>query len=204
MSTYPLVERRIVPRPYRRRQWPPPERTASNLLEIFESTVDAHPRSFALVCGATRITYRDLDALGNRVARALIDRRIGPGAKVALMVPRSIDSYAALVGVLKCGATYMPVDHLHPPERLALALEGSGVRAIVTNAEISLRLPRFDGVVLRMDADRRVINAEPPVRLARSNLRAHESPSPFFGMSIEELWIAYPGGATLELAEWGV
>lgn len=144
---------------------------AAALHELFEHAADAHAGSTAVLAGAATVTYRALDALANRVARALRARGIERGSIVALMLPRSIDAYAAMLGILKAGAAYVPVDPAHPADRVRFLLSNSGARAIVTSAKVARGLPQFDGVMLRMDADRRVVDAESPARLTNAAVR---------------------------------
>jgi amino acid adenylation domain-containing protein len=185
--TYPLTERRTVTRPNRNTQRETRAASFAALHGMFESTADANPDSTAVIFGSAQISYRELDALSNRVARALRARGVDRGAIVALMVPRSIDAYAAMLGILKAGAAYVPVDTGYPPERIAFMLGNSGARALVTTSAVARTLPAFDGVVLRMDADRRVIDAEPPERLTRDEVRVSQD---------DLCYIIYTSGST--------
>jgi amino acid adenylation domain-containing protein len=141
------------------------------LHHVFESTVDARGDAAAVIDGDTTISYRALDALANRVARALRARGVERGATVALTMPRSIDAYAAMLGILKAGAAYVPVDPAYPLDRIRFLLSNSGARAMVTTADLARSMPQFDRVVLRMDADRRVIDAESAAPLPNTSVR---------------------------------
>jgi amino acid adenylation domain-containing protein len=73
----------------------------------------------ALVCGEDRLTYAELNARANRVARGLVDQGVGPESLVALALARSADVVVGILGVLKAGAAYLPLDAEYPAERIA-------------------------------------------------------------------------------------
>ncbi|MGW4898825.1 non-ribosomal peptide synthetase, partial [Kitasatospora sp. NPDC004240] len=91
--------------------------------EAFAAQAAATPDATALVRGDERLTYRQLDILANRFAHALIARGIGPEQIVAVALPRSVESVVAVLGVLKAGAAYLPVDPAYPEARIAFMLE---------------------------------------------------------------------------------
>jgi amino acid adenylation domain-containing protein len=76
-------------------------------------------------------TYADLDARANRVARALVALGVGPGDRVAVWLPKSAEAVAALQGVLRAGAAYVPVDPLAPAARVRVILGDCGVKALI-------------------------------------------------------------------------
>ncbi|MGW2378521.1 non-ribosomal peptide synthetase, partial [Kitasatospora sp. NPDC001683] len=95
---------------------------AVSLPELFAAQVSAAPDSVALVCGDTELTYRQLNARANRFAHSLVARRVGPEQLVAVALPRSVEAVVAVLGVLKAGAAYLPVDPAYPRTRIDFML----------------------------------------------------------------------------------
>ncbi|MFE5647485.1 amino acid adenylation domain-containing protein, partial [Rhodococcus sp. NPDC056516] len=84
------------------------------------------PDAVALIFEKHEVTYRELDAQSNRLARMLIESGVGPESMVALCVPRSVESVLAVWSVAKTGAAFLPVDPSHPSERIEYMLGDSG------------------------------------------------------------------------------
>ncbi|MES1243277.1 MAG: amino acid adenylation domain-containing protein, partial [Acidobacteriota bacterium] len=118
------------------REWqePGPEVPARTLTALFADQVERAPERAAVTHEGRSWTYRELDARANRIARALIDRGVRPGGRVALCLERSLDLPAAILGVLKTGAAYVPIDPVHPEERRRYVLADSGASGLVTDA----------------------------------------------------------------------
>ncbi|MGW4943412.1 non-ribosomal peptide synthase/polyketide synthase [Actinoplanes sp. NPDC004185] len=91
--------------------------------ELFEAQVNRTPDATALVCRDTTLTYQELDARANRLARLLVRRGAGPERVVALALPRTAEMIVALLAVLKAGGVYLPVDPDLPPDRIAFVLD---------------------------------------------------------------------------------
>src|SRR5437867_11138100 len=102
------------------------------LHEFFEMQADARPNASAVLYDRVAVTYADLERLANRYARHLRGFGIGRGCIVAMLVPRSIDAYASILGILKSGAAYLPIDPEYPSDRIEYMLENSSADALVT------------------------------------------------------------------------
>ncbi|MER8187219.1 amino acid adenylation domain-containing protein [Kitasatospora sp. NPDC094015] len=117
---------------------PVPEGT---VVDAFEARAAATPELTAVVFGEQRLSYAELAARVELTARHLAALGAGPGHVVALALPRSADLVAALLGVLKSGAGYLPVDLDHPDERISLMLEDAAPLLTLTTAEVAARHP---------------------------------------------------------------
>ncbi|WP_431896076.1 amino acid adenylation domain-containing protein [Nonomuraea sp. bgisy101] len=103
------------------------------------------PGKVAVICESERLTYGELDARADRLAHALRAEGVGAEDVVAVAVPRSADMVAALLGVMKAGAAYLPLDADHPADRLAYMVDDAGARLLVTvtGEAVDLPLPRL-------------------------------------------------------------
>ncbi|MEV0442078.1 amino acid adenylation domain-containing protein [Streptomyces spectabilis] len=110
-----------------------PAAPASCVHEVFEERAAAAPDAVALVCGAQRLTYRELNARANRVAHHLRALGTGCGDLVGISLDRGIDLLPALIGVLKAGAGYLPLDPEHPGDRIAYTLKDAGADTVLTS-----------------------------------------------------------------------
>ncbi|MEV4598331.1 non-ribosomal peptide synthase/polyketide synthase [Amycolatopsis sp. NPDC049253] len=126
----------------------PPE---LNWPEAFAHVVARQPDAVAVVCEGERLTYAELDAAANRLARLLAARGVGAEDVVAVALPRSIDLVVGLLGVLKAGAAYLPLDLDLPEDRLAYLLTDSGARVVLSVAGSADQLPAVGDVVLLDD-----------------------------------------------------
>ncbi|PYQ65419.1 MAG: non-ribosomal peptide synthetase, partial [Acidobacteria bacterium] len=120
-------------------EWnPAPLRTAAplGLHRRFEAQVDRAPGAVALSIEGERLTYAGLDARANRIARHLQARGVRPGDRVALLLERSAEMVAAILGVLKAGAAYVPIDPNYPAERIAFLREDSGAALLLTAGDL--------------------------------------------------------------------
>lgn len=103
--------------------------------ELFEERAVRHPDVVAMTCGDASITYGTLNRAANRVAHSLLDAGIAAEDVVAVVTERNLDWAAAVLGVFKAGAAYLPVDPAYPAERAAMMLKQSGARIALAGAE---------------------------------------------------------------------
>jgi amino acid adenylation domain-containing protein/non-ribosomal peptide synthase protein (TIGR01720 family) len=113
----------------------------STLPALFEAQVDRSPQATALVFEQSSLSYTELNARANRLAHCLISRGIGPEQLVAIALPRSLEMVVGLLGVLKAGAAYLPLDPDYPPQRLASMLEDAQPACVLATAQLALELP---------------------------------------------------------------
>ncbi|WP_082684019.1 MULTISPECIES: non-ribosomal peptide synthetase [unclassified Mycobacterium] len=125
--------------------------TPVSIAELFAAQVARAPEVVALVCGDGSWTYRALDESSNRLAHLLAEQGVGSGESVALMFPRSAEAIVAILGVLKTGAAYLPIDPAVPAARIEFMVSDAAPRAAVTTAEFAERLDGFDVVVIDVD-----------------------------------------------------
>ncbi|POX57919.1 non-ribosomal peptide synthetase [Streptomyces sp. Ru62] len=118
---------------------PRPEATLPALFE--EHAAAAPDRAALAVPGGTEVPYGRLNADANRLARLLLGHGAGPGAVVALVLPRCPLTVTALLAVLKTGAAYLPVDPDYPAERIAYMLGDAAPAAVLTVRESAGRVP---------------------------------------------------------------
>ena len=109
--------------------------------EAFEAQADRTPDKVALVDGARSLTYRELDRRANHLAQALVAQGARPDQMVGIYVERSIEMLVGLLGILKAGAAYVPMDPSYPSERIALMLEDARARVVVTTTNLVDSLP---------------------------------------------------------------
>ncbi|ONI76154.1 hypothetical protein ALI144C_36365 [Actinosynnema sp. ALI-1.44] len=109
--------------------------------ELFAARATAEPDSTALVCGDAVMSFGELSCRVNRVARWLVAAGVGPGDPVAVLLPRSVDSVVALLGVVAAGAVYVPVDVSYPAKRVRYMLADSAPRVVITTAELAETAP---------------------------------------------------------------
>ncbi|WP_232668741.1 non-ribosomal peptide synthetase/MFS transporter [Pseudonocardia sp. TRM90224] len=110
------------------------------------------PHAVAVTDAATNLTYAELVAAADRIAAALRERGVGPDSVVGVALDRSAHALTALLGVLRSGGAYLPLDPVHPPERLRYLLADSGAVALITDSGRPLPGLEFDGPVLGLDA----------------------------------------------------
>ncbi|WP_269507211.1 non-ribosomal peptide synthetase [Burkholderia sp. IMCC1007] len=123
--------------------WPAAQRQPLHLqfTEVARATPDAIALEYADSHGRVqRATYRELDLSTSRVAAALRRRGVRPDTPVALCVERSFDMVTALVGVLKAGAAYLPIDPDYPAERIAYLLQDARPAVAITQAHLRERV----------------------------------------------------------------
>ncbi|HTX95536.1 MAG TPA: amino acid adenylation domain-containing protein, partial [Mycobacterium sp.] len=158
-----------------------PAPTRVSIPELFATHVTRTPQAIAIRHTGRSLTYRELDEASNRLAHLLIEYGARPGQCVALLFPRSAETVAAILAVLKTGAAYLPIDPMQPHARIEFMLGDAAPIAVVTTRELQSRL---DGCGVT------VIDAADP-RIGDQPSTAVPSPSPD-----DVAYIIYTSGTT--------
>ncbi|WP_223886538.1 AMP-binding protein, partial [Pseudomonas syringae] len=120
---------------------------------LFEAQVRTQPDAIAVAFHGQRLSYADLNRQANRLAHHLIGLGISPDDRVAICVERGVEMVVGLLGVLKAGAAYMPLDPAYPVERLAYMINDSQPAALLTQRGLQERLPTLSMPLVLLDAD---------------------------------------------------
>ena len=108
--------------------------------ELFEQHARAHPDAIAAVRGDTQLTYRELNARANQVARALLARGLAREGVVAVVTERNLDWMTAVLAIFKAGGAYLPIEPHFPPDRIAKTLSRAGCRLVLTERDSAAML----------------------------------------------------------------
>ncbi|MDH6139909.1 amino acid adenylation domain-containing protein [Kitasatospora sp. GP30] len=107
----------------------------TGFLDLFARQVRDHPDAVAVHCDGRRLTYRQLDTLADRIAHAVLAQTDSPAPVVAVGTGRTIDLLPAIVGILKAGGVYLPLELEYPADRLAYMMADSGAELLITGSE---------------------------------------------------------------------
>ncbi len=99
---------------------------------LFEDQVLRTPESIAIICGQQQVTYSELNRQANQLARYLRTIGVGSEVRVGICIERSVSLVIGLLGILKAGGVYVPLDHKYPKERLIYMLEAAEVSVLLT------------------------------------------------------------------------
>ncbi|HEY0605397.1 MAG TPA: amino acid adenylation domain-containing protein [Herpetosiphonaceae bacterium] len=136
----------------------PPEATIHGLIEAHSERT---PEAVAVVFEQQMLSYAELNARANQLAHYLRTQGIGPESLVALCVERSPEMIVGIIGILKAGAAYVPLDPTYPAERLQYMLSHSRAAMILTQEHLVAQLPEHAAQVFRLDADWHTLAEQP-------------------------------------------
>ncbi|MER5833455.1 amino acid adenylation domain-containing protein [Streptomyces sp. NPDC002130] len=197
--------------------------TGRTLTDMFQEVVERFPDKAAVTTAQGELTYRQLsgraDALGHRLARM----GVRPGAVVALLAPRDADLLVGMLGILKAGAAYLPIDPGSPADRIRWTVKDSESPVVVSTAALSSALSGLDTDVVLLDGlpaapsradDRGELPSAGSDDLAyviytsgstglpkgvqvehRSVVGLFDATQPFFGFHEDDVWTAFHSAA---------
>jgi amino acid adenylation domain-containing protein len=119
--------------------------------QLFAEQAARTPEATALVFLGQRLSYRELDEKADRVARRLAALGVSTESRVGLFSERSFDMVIGILGILKAGAAYVPLDIQYPCERLEWMLVDAGIAAVLVQERLLVRLPGGPWSALRLD-----------------------------------------------------
>jgi amino acid adenylation domain-containing protein len=122
----------------------------------------------AIAFGSQEVSYRELNARANQLASELIARDVGAEERVAVILPRSVDSVVALLAILKAGGVYLPVDTTAPPGRMALMLADAAPALTITTVAMAPAGSAFPQLLLDDDVTAAAIAGRPRRNIADS------------------------------------
>ncbi len=108
--------------------------------QLFEAQAERTPTNTAAMYGGVKLTYQELNRHANSVARKLNERGVGPGTLVGISLERSLEMLVAVLGVLKSGGGYVPLDPHFPQERLRFMAEDAGIFVLLTQQSLQGQL----------------------------------------------------------------
>lgn len=133
--------------------------------EAFRTCAKENPTFPTLITSNETLDYSALDQLSDAWARQLIDRNLGPGDCVAILIDRSINAVSAILATLKAGCAYVPVDPGNPAQRTAQILEDCGAKAVFTEKKHDATLVRHQHLVIHIDDEPPPVSETPfPIR----------------------------------------
>jgi aspartate racemase len=142
--------------------------------QLFEAQVERTPDAPAVIFRDQALTYRQLNERANQLAHYLRQQGVGPEVVVGIAAGSSPELAVGILGILKAGAAYLPLDPAYPRQRLGYMLEDSGVKLLLTQQHLATTLPAGAARVICLDADWPVITraraANPEPLLKPDNL----------------------------------
>ena len=130
---------------------------------LFAAQVTRTPEAVAVSWDGNSLSYRELDEAANRLAHLLVGRGVGPGQRVALLLPRSAEAIIAILAVAKTGAAYVPIDPAVPEARVGFVLDDAAPIAAITTADLADRLDRRGLLVI--DVNDPAVGGQPRTEL---------------------------------------
>jgi amino acid adenylation domain-containing protein len=121
--------------------------------QLFEAQVDRTPDATAVIFGHEELTYRELNNRANQLGHYLQRLGVGPESLIAVCVERSVEMIIGILGILKAGGSYVPLDPNYPEQRLAYITEDAQVAMIVSSERLLNRLQGLAGRIVCIDRD---------------------------------------------------
>ena len=138
-----------------------PYPSEATIQAIFEAQVTRTPDAVALICGDATLTYAALNQRANQIAHSLLAAGVGPEVAVGLCVERSLDLIASMLGIVKAGGFYVPLDPTYPQERLSYMITDARISVLIAQSSLLARLPPTAATTISLERDHARIAAQP-------------------------------------------
>ncbi|MBD2603275.1 amino acid adenylation domain-containing protein [Scytonema hofmannii FACHB-248] len=152
--------------------------------QLFELQVEKTPEAVAVVFQEQQLTYWELNQRVNQLAHYLQSLGVKPEVRVGISIERSLDMIVGLLGILKAGGTYIPLDPAYPLERLAYIIEDTHLSILLTKQQFGSKLPDNQTILVCLDSD-------------WQQIAQHSQENPVSGINLQNLaYIIYTSGST--------
>ena len=141
--------------------------------DLFEEQVQRTPDAPAVVFASTQLTFEELNRRANRVAARLTELGVGPGSLVGVLLEKSLDLLPAVLGVVKSGGAYIPLDPAYPADRIEFMVGDAAPQVLLTHSKHREVAPASEATTLEIDTDERLAamsDENPPTRAQGTDL----------------------------------
>ena len=135
--------------------------------ELFEARAEQQPEVEALYFQGKSLSYAEVNARANQLAHYLRKQGVSSETLVGISLDRSFESIIAILGVMKAGGTYLPLDPSYPHERLAFMMADAQVKVLLTQSSLNASFPEYTGLRFCLDSQWEVLAGEPALNPAR-------------------------------------
>ncbi|MBP9691731.1 MAG: amino acid adenylation domain-containing protein [Alphaproteobacteria bacterium] len=139
----------------------------------FEEQVEKTPDNVAVIFEDEQLTYKELNEKANQLAHYLRERGVKPDTLVAIVCERSFEMIIGILGILKAGGVYVPIDPAYPQERIQFMLEDTQAPLLLTQQDVFEKLPRTEAEVFLLDKDNQKLTPYPTANLSHITLPHH-------------------------------
>ncbi|WP_259418057.1 non-ribosomal peptide synthetase [Bacillus toyonensis] len=142
------------------------------IYQLFEEQVERTPNKVAVEFEGQQVTYKELNEKSNQVARLLHDKGVHPEMIVGIMVERSLDMIVGIMGILKSGAAYLPIDPEYPEERIKYMVEDSNTKFVLTQTHLYDKLHFTNNeCITKISINDETIKKQEQINMERRNNR---------------------------------
>ncbi len=161
------------------------------IIEVFEEQVKKTPNNIAVICNNNSISYSELNKRANQVAYYLRSEGVRPNQIIGILINRSIELFICILGILKSGGAYVPIDPTYPKERIDYIIKDSCINILLTSSVLSTTVSNVKAVVTD-------INNSPIYNLPSDNLDIVNFPSDLAYLIYTSGSTGKPKGATIK------